>query len=77
MRLAGHHALVTGGGTGIGAAIAHALAAEGAKLTLVGRRQGPLLETAGKIEGAAAAIADVSDRRQVDAAFAAAREAHG
>jgi NAD(P)-dependent dehydrogenase (short-subunit alcohol dehydrogenase family) len=77
VRLAGHHALVTGGGTGIGAAIAHALAAEGAKLTLVGRRQGPLLETAGKIEGAAAAIADVSDRRQVDAAFAAAREAHG
>lgn len=38
MRLAGRHALVTGGGTGIGAAVALALAAEGARLTLIGRR---------------------------------------
>jgi len=46
MRLAGHHALVTGGGTGIGAAIARALAEEGAKLTLVGRRSDMLEKTA-------------------------------
>jgi NAD(P)-dependent dehydrogenase (short-subunit alcohol dehydrogenase family) len=45
MRLAGRHALITGGGTGIGAAIARVLGAEGAKLTLVGRRSGPLEET--------------------------------
>jgi NAD(P)-dependent dehydrogenase (short-subunit alcohol dehydrogenase family) len=74
--LAGRHALVTGGGTGIGAAVAEALAAEGAKLTLVGRRRAPLEEVAGTL-GAAVAVADVTDRMQVDRAFAAAREANG
>ncbi len=37
MHLSGKHALVTGGGKGIGAAIARALAAEGARVTVVGR----------------------------------------
>src|SRR5687768_3846337 len=46
MRLAGQHAVVTGGGTGIGAAIAQALADEGAKLTLIGRRIEKLQEAA-------------------------------
>jgi NAD(P)-dependent dehydrogenase (short-subunit alcohol dehydrogenase family) len=78
MRLTGHHAVVTGGGTGIGAAIARALAAEGAKLTLVGRRRGPLEEVAQSLDcGVLIAPADVTDREQVDRAFALAREAHG
>ena len=78
MRLNGQHAIVTGGGTGIGAAIAVALAVEGAKVTLVGRRLEKLEEVAGRCgELASCAVADVTDRAQVDAAFAAAREGHG
>ena len=46
MRLTEHHALITGGGTGIGAAVARVLAGEGARITLVGRRQEKLEETA-------------------------------
>ena len=76
-RLQGHHALITGGGTGIGAAIAAALAAEGAKLTLVGRRKEPLQSVAERIEGTAIATADVTIRAEVDQAFASARAAHG
>lgn len=76
MRLAGRHAVVTGGGTGIGAAIARALAAEGAKLTLVGRRPAPLAEVAAET-GAAAVTADLRDRVAVERAFDDARAAHG
>jgi NAD(P)-dependent dehydrogenase (short-subunit alcohol dehydrogenase family) len=77
MRLSGHHALVTGGGTGIGAAIARALAAEGAKLTLVGRRRDKLEEVGSEDFDALVAPADVTDRAQIDDAFAIAREAQG
>ena len=78
MRLNGQHAVNTGGGTGIGAAIATLLAAEGARLTLVGRRLEKLEEVAARCgEGPVCAVADVTDRSQVDAAFAAARAANG
>lgn len=77
MRLEGHHAVITGGGTGIGAAIARALGGEGAKLTLVGRRRGRLEEVASGDFDALVAPADVTVRDEVDRAFALAREAQG
>ena len=77
MRLQGQHALITGGGTGIGRAIAAIFAGEGAKLTLVGRREEPLRRTAEALDRTAIATADVTDRTQVEAAFEVAREAHG
>ena len=76
-RLEGQHALVTGGGTGIGASIARALAAEGAKLTLVGRRREKLEEVGSGDFDALVAPADVTSREEVDRVFAIAREAQG
>ncbi|HUY84475.1 MAG TPA: SDR family NAD(P)-dependent oxidoreductase [Steroidobacteraceae bacterium] len=69
--LAGRHALVTGAGRGIGAAIAYALAAQGAAITLLGRHRGRLESEAERIAGGAGyVIADVTDPAQIDAAFA-------
>lgn len=71
------HALVTGGGTGIGAAIAHALAGEGAAVTLSGRRHEPLEEVAAKLANAAVVPADVTDEASVTEMFRQAEAAQG
>jgi NAD(P)-dependent dehydrogenase (short-subunit alcohol dehydrogenase family) len=75
--LAGRHALITGGGTGIGAAIAVALSAAGAAISLVGRRAAPLQEIADNLDRACAIVADVTREEDTAAMVRAAREAHG
>lgn len=67
MNLDGRHALVTGGGTGIGAAIAKSLSRAGARVTVVGRRREPLENVAGGLNQAMALSADVTDEAAVSA----------
>jgi NAD(P)-dependent dehydrogenase (short-subunit alcohol dehydrogenase family) len=76
--LAGRHALVTGGGRGIGAAIAKSLAVAGARVTILGRTAAELDETADGLPGSTVTVtADVTDPKQVERGFAEAREAAG
>jgi NAD(P)-dependent dehydrogenase (short-subunit alcohol dehydrogenase family) len=63
--LSGRHALVTGGGTGIGAAVATTLAQAGAAVTICGRRLEPLQAIAAGDSNIPAAIADVTDERSL------------
>ena len=72
----GKHALITGGGTGIGAATARMLAAEGAQVSLVGRRLEPLQAVASET-GGKTFQADMTDRSAMETAFGSARDAHG
>jgi NAD(P)-dependent dehydrogenase (short-subunit alcohol dehydrogenase family) len=72
----GRHAIITGGGTGIGAAAARMLAGEGAKVSLLGRRIEPLRKVADEIGGTAIGC-DITDRAAVETAFASARDANG
>jgi NAD(P)-dependent dehydrogenase (short-subunit alcohol dehydrogenase family) len=78
--LDGRHALVTGAGGGIGAAIARRLAAEGARVTLAGRRRAPLEAVAEALGAQAYFIADgfdVTDQEAVARGHDAARAALG
>jgi NAD(P)-dependent dehydrogenase (short-subunit alcohol dehydrogenase family) len=59
--LQGRHALVTGAGGGIGAAIATALVGAGARVSLAGRRAGPLRELAERLGGGSAIAIDSFD----------------
>src|SRR5437879_2268343 len=64
------HALVTGGGQGIGRAIASALVQAGATVTVIGRSPKPLDEAVATGAAHFAAVADVADQAAVDAAIA-------
>ena len=75
-KLDGLHALITGGGSGIGAAAAAELAGAGATLSLLGRRIEPLETEAAKYGGSAIQC-DVSERGAIERAFNQARAANG
>jgi len=75
MSLTGKHALVTGGGTGIGLAIAQMLAADGAEVTITGRRLDVLTRAAGPRMHAAEM--DVRDEGSVEEVVAGAIAARG
>lgn len=79
-RLSGQHALVTGAARGIGAAIAAALAREGADITLMGRHRDSLEAAASGLPTSCKrtiVVADVTNRDEVSAAFGDARNALG
>jgi NAD(P)-dependent dehydrogenase (short-subunit alcohol dehydrogenase family) len=66
MSLEGKRALITGGGRGIGAAIARRLAADGAQVIVAGRSRAELDAVAGAT-GGQAVVVDLIDRASTDA----------
>jgi NADP-dependent 3-hydroxy acid dehydrogenase YdfG len=70
-------AVVTGAGSGLGRAMAGALADDGWSVALLGRTRTPLEETAAAGDSTLVLPTDVTDERQVDEAFAALRDAWG
>jgi 3-hydroxybutyrate dehydrogenase len=83
MPMHGKHALVTGGARGIGAAIARALLAQGAKVTLLGRHEKTLIEAVAALKSEQATYvcahvcADIGERASVEQAFAVAVQHSG
>ena len=71
MRLDGRVAVITGGGSGIGASTARLFAAEGADVVVTGRREAPLQAVAEEIGGVALA-GDTGDPEHVQEAVATA-----
>jgi NAD(P)-dependent dehydrogenase (short-subunit alcohol dehydrogenase family) len=72
----GKHALVTGGGSGIGAAIAKVMIDKGAAVTIIGRNSDKLSSKAEEL-GVQYQVADITDRVQVRDAFSSAVNVNG
>jgi NAD(P)-dependent dehydrogenase (short-subunit alcohol dehydrogenase family) len=78
VRLAGHCAVVTGAGSGLGRATAQALHAKGAAVALIDLKRESLIEAAAQLgERTVVCEADVRDTAQVNAAVTQARERFG
>lgn len=76
--LNGRTALITGGGSGIGLAIAQCLAASGAKVVLCGRRKKELKQAVARIGAAASAqVMDVNDTAAIPELTRSLRKEHG
>jgi NAD(P)-dependent dehydrogenase (short-subunit alcohol dehydrogenase family) len=75
--ITGKHALVTGGGTGVGRAIALALAEKGVSVTICGRRKEQLAAVAGENERFFAIAADVTDEAAMTVLYAEVENARG
>jgi NAD(P)-dependent dehydrogenase (short-subunit alcohol dehydrogenase family) len=76
--LAGHHAFITGGGSGIGLACARAFLRDGARVTIMGRSRERLEQAAAGLAAlgdVAVRAGDVAQEAEVDAALAAAHAA--
>jgi len=71
------HALVTGGSSGIGRAIALALAADGAAVTICGRRGDALRAVAAEADALHPVVADVTDEASVENLYREAEAARG
>ncbi len=67
--MSGHSIIITGAGSGIGRATAHAFLRDGWRVGLIGRREGALAETAERNVNALLLPCDVTDPAQVDTAF--------
>lgn len=76
-QLSGQHALVTGGGRGIGRAVAAALSGAGATVTVLGRQQAALGEAVAAGHAVGAIVADVTDAAAIGAGVKSAEAARG
>jgi NAD(P)-dependent dehydrogenase (short-subunit alcohol dehydrogenase family) len=78
--LGGRHVVITGGGSGIGAAVAEAMAGHGPRITLMGRNRDRLEQQAARLRGQCemqCIPVDVTLAESVSRAFASATKAFG